>query len=603
MKELAKAKTEEAIMKKIEEEIAKEAVISKPEEKKVEFDNDMEAYFNAKKHRVTKAKEPVREKPSIIHASTHLEPPASDLFAVSDSWPAFPNQNRMEKQSRGVTKKVDLNPKAHEFIPSPMENPTSMSQVQGTGWDSHLTPNDVPRDNRQDLGSILELLVKQLLGLNFLPKQQPQVFSGNYFDYPNFVSSFDCLIESRVNDPKQRLNYLNQFTSGDANEVIKGLVNLNSPEAYAKARNLLKERFEHPYRVAQVYKEKLKNWAPIKDTDGVGLQRLSDFLLQSEEAMKTIKYMEGLNSEDLLKRISSKMPIYSGVRWCRHANDILKTEARIASFHDLAEFVKKEADFATDPVFSPQTLKEERKIDKRNEDKEQGVRKWKSSKYSSSFSTNIDSPQPRMRDQPPNVHRCSICTRSHSLENCQEFKKMNLKQRKDFIMKMELCFGCLGFGHVSRRCHSRKKCKICNKAHPTLLHDPAKNTSLQEISTQTPLENSPSSARMDNTTNSCISVRNSIGSCQEMTSSMILPLWLYRQDKPNCQVMVYALLDPASNGTFIKHQTMKKLGIDGVETHLQLSTMHGTEVIATQKVIGRLEPTKGDGHLTRRSRS
>ena len=25
-------------------------------------------------------------------------------------------KNRMEKQSRGVTKKVDLNPKAHEFI-------------------------------------------------------------------------------------------------------------------------------------------------------------------------------------------------------------------------------------------------------------------------------------------------------------------------------------------------------------------------------------------------------------------------------------------------------------------------------------------------------
>ena len=124
----------------MEEEIAKEAVISKPEEKKVEFDNDMEAYFNANKHRVTKAKEPVREKPSIKHASTHLEPTASDLFVVSDSWPALPNQNRMEKQSRGVTKKVDLNPKAHEFIPSPMENPTSMSQVQGTGWDSHLKP-------------------------------------------------------------------------------------------------------------------------------------------------------------------------------------------------------------------------------------------------------------------------------------------------------------------------------------------------------------------------------------------------------------------------------------------------------------------------------
>ena len=55
-------------------------------------------------------------------------------------------------------------------------------------------------------------------------------------------------------------------------------------------------------------------------------------------------------------------------------------------------------DFATYPVVSPQTLKEERKIDKRNVDKEQEM--WKSSKYSSSLSTNIDSPQPRIQDQP-----------------------------------------------------------------------------------------------------------------------------------------------------------------------------------------------------------
>ena len=59
MKELAKAKTEEAIMKRMEEEIAKESVISKLEDNKVEFDNDMEAYFNANKYRVTMAKEPV----------------------------------------------------------------------------------------------------------------------------------------------------------------------------------------------------------------------------------------------------------------------------------------------------------------------------------------------------------------------------------------------------------------------------------------------------------------------------------------------------------------------------------------------------------------
>jgi hypothetical protein len=96
------------------------------------------------------------------------------------------------------------------------------------------------------------------------------------------VSAFDSLIEAKVEDPKQRLYYFNQFTSGKAREMIKGLVTLNSPNAYSKARNLLKERFGHPYRVAQAYEEKLTSWSPIKASgDGVNLQRLSDFLVQT----------------------------------------------------------------------------------------------------------------------------------------------------------------------------------------------------------------------------------------------------------------------------------------------------------------------------------
>ena len=147
-------------------------------------------------------------------------------------------------------------------------------------------------------------LVKQQ-ALNSLPKQQPSVFTGNYFDYPYFITAFESLIESRVEDPQQRLYYLNQFTNGEAREVIKGLVTLNSPEAYAKARSLLKERFGHPYRVAHAYKEKLMNWTAIKDAgEGTLLLEFSDFLVQAEEAMKTLQYMDVLNNEDIGRRMS-----------------------------------------------------------------------------------------------------------------------------------------------------------------------------------------------------------------------------------------------------------------------------------------------------------
>ena len=61
---------------------------------------------------------------------------------------------------------------------------------------------------------------------------------------------------------------------------------------------------------------------------------------------------------------------------------------------------------------------------------------------------------------------------------------------------------------------------------------------------------------------------------------MIVPVYLHHQSNPDLQVMVYALLDPAS----IREDIVGELQVDGVKTQLQLNTMHGTEVIPTRKV-------------------
>jgi hypothetical protein len=79
------------------------------------------------------------------------------------------------------------------------------------------------------------------------------------------------------------------------------------------------------------------------------IHRLSDFLVQTEEAMKTIEYMEVLNNEDILKKIFSKLPNFAIPRWCRCANEIL-TKGNMVKFHDLVEFVKAEAEFATNTL-------------------------------------------------------------------------------------------------------------------------------------------------------------------------------------------------------------------------------------------------------------
>ena len=188
--------------------------------------------------------------------------------------------------------------------------------------------------------------------------------------------------------------------------------------------------------------------------------------------MKTLKYMEGLNSEGTLKRITSKLPSSVGVRWCRFANKMLESEERLATFHDVVKFVTQEAALATDPVFSPEALKEARKNEfTSSSSSNNNGRRIKSA---SSFSTNVTPPE----EQSPPCSSCPFCNSNHrSLENCSNFKKKTVKERKAFVQDARICFGCLCYGYVSRRCRNRKVCKTCSMPHLTVLHDERKISS------------------------------------------------------------------------------------------------------------------------------
>ena len=464
-KELAKARAEEETMRKIEEE------------------ERQEDFPQISKHEIpisdVKPKLPPKEEPS----------------------------ETKPLQDDGI-----LNPKAPSVVPP--NDPAGKSLSRESKSESY--------HRTDELTSVVKLVAEQQK-LSMLPAQQPPVFSGNYFDYAAFISAFESLIECRVSDPKQRLYYLSQFTSGDAKESIQGLINLDHPDSYGKARQVLKERFGHPYRVAQAYKDKLNAWPPIKEGDGTRLQQFADFLVLCEQAMKTLKYMEGLNSEDTLRRITSKLPNNMGAKWCRFANKTLKSEERLATFHDVVKFVTQEAALATDPVFSPEALKEARKneftssstSDNNNNRNTTWRNNGRRDKSASSFST---SATPH-KDQPPPCSSCPFCnSQQHDLEKCSSFKKKTVQERRAFVQEARICFGCLCYGHMSRRCRNRKVCKTCSMPHPTVLHDESK------ISPKQSSEDQARVVQAAEATSSCTSTCNATGVTDAIMNSMIVPV-------------------------------------------------------------------------------
>lgn len=245
--------------------------------------------------------------------------------------------------------------------------------------------------------------------------------------------------------------------------------------------------------------------------------------------------------------------------------------------------METEADLATDPVFSPDVLKSERKKPP-EKDKKAGHRNPRQPPNLNSMVTNTGDPSKTNRPasdpkDPSKPKICPVYSKVHTLSRCDEFKKKTVKERLDYIQSVGLCFGCLSKGHYSKNCRKRLTCQRCGKPHPTILHFDQENEKESKDSEET-------NANPDQSSSNTSSVCHTVGKRNSITNSMILPVWLYHKDSPERKVLIYALLDDASDSTFIKCETMRDLGLKGPEIKLNLYTMLGKEEICVEKICG-----------------
>lgn len=485
--------------------------------------------------------------------------------------------------------KFNLNYQTPPFVP---QNPMMMQYP--TPW-PHVS--QIPETQQDPLSVTLQQLVniqaKQIeitekltnqQKINQLPVKEPPLFSGDAFEYPSFVTAFDTIISNNVTSNKDRLYYLNKYTTGKANDVVKGFLAVNSENAYSEARKLMDQRFGNPVHVAEAYKTRLRNWPQIKDGDSAGLRAFSDFLVRCDEAVKVVGRMDELNSSQMLFQIAAKLPSYSGVKWCRHAHETQTISGFPVVFKDFVLFVKGESELANDPVFSPDALKRERKginerVDKKNQEKSKNSNQKKVFSLATEVAQNPADP---VHFNPPTLQKqCPLCEKGHDLIKCPEFKRKTPDERRDVIKAKRLCFGCLKPGHLSSNCNARLKCDECGKPHPSLLHGAKTKTSLSRDNIPRPQPQKPQPKNTDEAANANANV------CEApITTTLIVPVMLKHKDKQDVLIKVYALLDDGSDSTFVTESTLNKLGVAGPEIPLKLNTMHGEKLVFTQRVKG-----------------
>ncbi|KAM7416948.1 hypothetical protein PAMA_018837 [Pampus argenteus] len=166
--------------------------------------------------------------------------------------------------------------------------------------------------------------------------------------------------------------------------------------------------------------------------------------------------------------------------------------------------------------------------------------------------------------------------------------------RVKFVQENKLCFGCLQSGHRSKDCERRQTCNICEKKHPTCLHDNRTKetrmlTKANGAGDYDKLKDKGTEWRQDKEMKPSFEATSNrvIQNLKDTHTSTIIPVWVSTTSEPDCEILVYALLDTQSDTTFLLEETAKALHAKNEPVQLRLSTMASRNtIVPCRRVTG-----------------
>ncbi len=96
---------------------------------------------------------------------------------------------------------------------------------------------------------IAEIFIKQQ-SLSTLPPMDIPVFSGDPLEFTFFIRAFEHGVENKTTNNKDRLYFLEQFTTGQPKVLVRSCQHMTSERGYKKAKRLLYQHFGNEYTIA-----------------------------------------------------------------------------------------------------------------------------------------------------------------------------------------------------------------------------------------------------------------------------------------------------------------------------------------------------------------
>lgn len=473
-------------------------------------------------------------------------------------------QSNMERHStrQSILKHVTLNPEAEVWQPSNVENVAGLGSTSEDNMALAMMQQTV-ETNRQIAAAIS------------LPKMEIKKFNGNPLEFYSFQSAFMDLISGHSMSEKQKLRLLQKHVEGQAADLMVGAEYADDQQCFVEAWHTLVEYYGSVQHVASAHFATLKDWKIIAADDVAELRKFSAFLLRCMRAVG--KFMERSMLDDLerIQTINSKLPLYIQYKWNDNVVYIQSAENREPQFSDFVKLVQHQAKAASHPVFGREAMA------KLRPGKSSGAAPLayrRKPNEVAGFSVDV-------KQSDSEAESCFVCAGNHDPDDCKDFSKLVLIDRRKMIYDKNRCYKCYGTGHHAKDCKAKRTCKKCHKSHPTLLHNesfkkPTTPAMVATCSTEAEINSQPETEEHADE-GACMAAE--VGGSSTVYQA-ILPVLVHCHRSP--PVVTYALFDNGSGGCFVTMDLMDRLGLQGSPTMLKLRTMHGESLSHSTAITG-----------------
>ena len=113
---------------------------------------------------------------------------------------------------------------------------------------------------------------------------------------------------------------------------------------------------KNTYKVASAYITRLTSWPAVKPNNGTGLQEFSFALEDARNAMTGMQLTSDLNTANVLRQLWEKLARYLRSKWTERFSKIRGNRGEAENFNNFCQFVSKQADLTTDPVYSEEGI-------------------------------------------------------------------------------------------------------------------------------------------------------------------------------------------------------------------------------------------------------